>query len=62
MRSSHILRGCNVYVNDLEIQEKFWLNFSKNIKKLNLNKPLHGKIKAKFGAKYLRENRNWSIC
>ena len=28
-------------------------------KKLNLEEPLIGKIKARFGAKYLRENQDW---
>ena len=44
---------------DLLLQKKFWSIFNNNIKKLNLEKPLHGKIKSKFGAKFLRENENW---
>ena len=44
---------------DLLLQKKFWSIFNNNIKKLNLEKPLHGKIKSKFGAKFLRENQNW---
>jgi len=28
-------------------------------KKLNLKQPIHGKIKARFGAKFLREHQNW---
>ena len=44
---------------DLLLQKKFWSIFSNNIKKLNLEKPIHGKIKSKFGAKFLRENKNW---
>jgi len=44
---------------DILLQKKFWLIFKKNIKNLNLEKPLHGKIKSKFGAKFLRENQNW---
>jgi len=44
---------------DLLLQKKFWSIFNNNIKKLNLEKPLHGKIKSKFGAKFLRENKNW---
>ena len=44
---------------DLLLQKKFWSVFTENIKRLNLEKPLHGKIKARFGAKFLRENKNW---
>jgi putative glycosyltransferase (TIGR04372 family) len=44
---------------DILLQKKFWLIFKKNIKNLNLKKPIHGKIKSKFGAKFLRENQNW---
>ena len=44
---------------DKLLQEKFWSIFKENIKKLNLKKPLHGKIKARFGTKYLRENQVW---
>ena len=44
---------------DRLLQKKFWSIFNNNIKKLNLEKPLHGKIKSKFGAKFLRENKNW---
>jgi putative glycosyltransferase (TIGR04372 family) len=44
---------------DIMLQKKFWSIFKENIKNLNLEKPLHGKIKSKFGAKFLRENQNW---
>jgi|MDTC01.2.fsa_nt_gb putative glycosyltransferase (TIGR04372 family) len=44
---------------DLLLQKRFWEIFNNNIKKLNLGKPLHGKIKSRFGAKFLRENQNW---
>jgi len=44
---------------DRLLQKKFWSIFNNNIKNLNLEKPLHGKIKSKFGAKFLRENQNW---
>ena len=44
---------------DRLLQKKFWSIFNNNIKKLNLEKPIHGKIKSKFGAKFLRENKNW---
>ena len=53
---------------DIFLQKKFWSIFEKNISNLDPNHPLfyqhdhklklHGKIKAKFGAKYLRENKN----
>ena len=29
------------------------------MKRLNLKKPMHGKVKAKFGTKFLRDNQNW---
>ena len=47
---------------DLLLQKKSWKIFEKNINNLNYYEPfelLHGKIKARFGAKFLRENRNW---
>ena len=44
---------------DKSLQKKFWSIFDNNIKKLNLEKPIHGKIKSRFGAKYLRDNQNW---
>tara|TARA_B100001964_G_scaffold141643_1_gene156119 strand:- start:147 stop:722 length:576 start_codon:yes stop_codon:yes gene_type:complete len=44
---------------DLLLQKKFWSVFTENMKKLNLPEPFHGKIRARFGAKYLRENKNW---
>jgi len=44
---------------DLFLQKDFWSIYTKNIKKLNLEEPLIGKIKARFGAKYLRENQDW---
>ena len=44
---------------DLLLQKRFWSICDKNIKKLNLKVPMYGKIKAQFGAKFLRENQNW---
>ena len=44
---------------DLLLQKRFWSIFEENIKKLNLEETLHGKIKSRFGAKYLRDNQNW---
>jgi putative glycosyltransferase (TIGR04372 family) len=41
---------------DKILQKKFWAVFNKNIQKLNLKSPIHGKIMARFGAKFLREN------
>ncbi len=45
-------------VNDKHLQKKFWEIFSADDINLD-NKPLHGKIKGKFGAKFLRDNANW---
>ena len=44
---------------DKLLQKNFWSLFNENMKKLNLKKPIHGKIKARFGAKYLRENQDF---
>ena len=44
---------------DLLLQKRFWSIFEDRIKRLNLKNPLHGKINARFGAKFLRENQNW---
>jgi len=43
---------------DLELQDRFWKIFSENIKKQNLEVPLHGKIKARFCSNYLRKNND----
>ena len=42
---------------DLLLQEKFWMIWKENIKRLNLKIPMYGKIKSRFGSKYLRENQ-----
>jgi len=44
---------------DLFLQEKFWLIFKENIKKQNLDKPIHGIIKARIGSEYLKKNQDW---
>jgi len=44
---------------DRMLQKRFWSTYEENMKRLNLKKPIHGKIKARFGAKFLRENKNW---
>ena len=44
---------------DIFLQKEFWSIFEENIKRLNLRKPSHGKIKSKFCTKFLRENKNW---
>jgi putative glycosyltransferase (TIGR04372 family) len=44
---------------DILLQEKFWSIFQVNINKFKLEGFLHVKFKARFGAKYLRDNQNW---
>ena len=44
---------------DKENQKKFWQIFEDNLKKLNTNEKLHGKIYAKFSSNYLRKNKDW---
>ena len=44
---------------DVSRQKKFWFTFEENMKKLNLQLPLHGEIKSKFGSKFLSDNQNW---
>ena len=44
---------------DLLLQKKFWSIFEDRIKRLNLKKSIHKKIKLRYGAKFLRENQNW---
>ena len=54
------LNGCWIEKKeDSLLQKRFWSIFEDGIKSLNLKKPVHGKIKARFGAKFLRENQNW---
>ena len=43
---------------DLLLQKRFWSIFEDRMKRLNL-KPMHGKMKLRYGAKFLRENQNW---
>ena len=47
--------------NDENLQKKFWemYNTSSQTKLSRKGKPLHGKIKARYGTKFLRENINW---
>ena len=44
---------------DLLLQKRFWSIFEDSIKRLNLKKPIHEKIKLRYGAKFLRENQDW---
>jgi len=53
---------------DRILQNSFWTNYKKGVDNLNsylkqhgkIRAPLkHGKMKAKFSAKYLRDNKNW---
>ena len=41
------------------LQSSFWTNYEKCIDNLNSYPKQHGKIKIKFSAKYLRDNKNW---
>ena len=43
---------------DIFLQKKFWTICDENMRRLNIM-PYNGKVKIKFGAKYLRENQNW---
>ena len=60
------LNGCWIEKKeDSSLQKKFWSIYEENIKRMKLsdpiipNQPLNGKIKSRFGAKFLRENKNW---
>ena len=54
---------------EISLQKNFWSVFEKNMSNLDPNQKffkskdttfkLHGKIKAKFSAKYLRDNKNF---
>jgi len=44
---------------DIKLQQVFWSIFEKNINNLYHEGGTHGKIKAKFSAKYLRDNKDW---
>ena len=43
---------------DILLQHSFWSNFKKYMNSSDLNEN-HGKIKAKFSARYLSNNKNW---
>jgi len=42
---------------DTVLQENFWKIFPKDLITSSNNKPLHGEIRARFGANYLRKNQ-----
>ena len=44
---------------DILLQDSFWSIFKEGIDKLAFHNKPHGKIKSKFSAKYLRDNKNW---
>ena len=44
---------------DILLQKSFWSIFKECTDKSDFNENLHGQIKAKFSAKYLRDNKNW---
>ena len=44
---------------DSSLQNFFWLTYEKCIHNLKLYQKMHGKIKAKFSARYLRNNKNF---
>ena len=44
---------------DILLQKSFWLIFEKCVNNLDPHPEQYGKIKAKFSAKYLRNNKNW---
>lgn len=46
--------------DDEELQKKFWNIFSTNSKD-EAGIPLHGEIRSKFGADFLRNNREWLL-
>ena len=45
--------------DDEELQRRFWEIFPKNAVGAFNKRPLHGKIRARFGAAFLRNNREW---
>ena len=60
------LNGCWIEKKeDSSLQKKFWSIYEENVKRMKLSDPsipkgpLNGKIKSRFGAKFLRENKNW---
>ena len=44
---------------DILLQKSFWLIFEKCVNNLDPHPEQYGKIKAKFSAQYLRENKHW---
>ena len=45
--------------NDEALQRRFWEIFPTNILEESNKRPLHGKINARFGADFLRNNKGW---
>ncbi len=41
------------------LQKRFWALFPKDVVDPFMKRPLHGEIRARFGAAYLRNNRTW---
>jgi putative glycosyltransferase (TIGR04372 family) len=45
--------------DDEDLQSRFWEIFPSDTLKVNNGRPLHGEIRSRFGAQFLRDNRDW---
>jgi putative glycosyltransferase (TIGR04372 family) len=45
--------------DDEELQRRFWEIFPTDAVDAHQGRPLHGEIRARFGAAFLRNNRDW---
>ena len=48
-----------VHPDDEALQRLFWSIFPSNAVDPNEGKPLHGEVRSRFGANFLRKNREW---
>jgi putative glycosyltransferase (TIGR04372 family) len=46
-------------IDDEEFQRQFWEIFSVSTKQHNSEKPMHGELRSRYGAAFLRNNKTW---
>jgi putative glycosyltransferase (TIGR04372 family) len=45
--------------DDEMLQNRFWQEYPLDARSIRSNKPLHGKVFSRYGANFLRMNRDW---
>lgn len=45
--------------DDDALQRRFWEIYPVDARDASENRPLHGKVRARYGSQFLRDNREW---